>query len=75
MADGKWGEFRRDDGQSRPFGGGTARDVVAEVVARRDGWVEIRPGHWAEAGAVIEALRTAGFPTRKGDRIDMVRLR
>ncbi len=64
-----------EDGQTVPFGGGTARDVIAETLARRDGFEEIHLAHWAQAGGIIDALRGAGFPTRKGDRIPMVRLR
>lgn len=49
-----------DDGRSRPFAPDTtrsARQIVARVLAERDGWAEIRPGHWAEAGAIVAALR------------------
>ncbi len=58
---GKWGEQRCDDGASRVFGGTDARSVVAETLARRGGWAEIRPGNWRHAGAVAAALRDAGL--------------
>ncbi len=58
---GKWGEQRCDDGESRSFGGTDARSVIAETLARREGWAEIRPGHWRHAGAVAAALRDAGL--------------
>lgn len=54
-----------DDGRSRPFGGGTARDVIAETLARRGGWAEIRPTHWADAGAAVKALRADGYALRR----------
>lgn len=50
---------------SRPFGGGTPRDVIAEALARRNGWPEIRPMAWTEAGAVLKALRVDYRITRK----------
>ncbi len=59
-----------DDGRSRPFGGGTSRDVVAEALARHDGWAEIRPGQWALAGRVVKDLRTAGWRLGARDRVD-----
>lgn len=57
-----------DDGRSRPFVGRTSRDVIAEALARRDGWAEIRPGQWALAGRIVRDLRAAGWPTRQHDR-------
>ena len=62
---GAWGAQRCDDGDSRPFGGTTARDVIAETLARRDGWAEVRPSHWRAAGATVKALRAAGIPLRR----------
>lgn len=49
------------DGRSRPFTGRTARDLIAETLARYDGWAEIRPTHWSQAGAVVKVLRAEGF--------------
>lgn len=33
---------------------------INAVLARRDGWAEIRPGHWAGSGAIVKALKAAG---------------
>lgn len=35
------------------------RMVIARTLARRDGWAEIRPTHWATAGALVRKLRAA----------------
>ncbi len=64
MIKGRWGEMRLDDGSSRPFGGTDARSVIAECLARRSGWAEIPPGTWADAGAIVKALRSAGVSLR-----------
>lgn len=56
---------RLDDAQSRPFGGATARDIIAESLASFDGWGEIRPTHWAAAGRAVRDLRAAGIPLRR----------
>lgn len=53
------------DGHSRPFGGATAREVLAETLARRNGWGEIRPTHWADAGAMLTELRRTFTIRRK----------
>ena len=65
LIEGQWGTLTFADGSSRPFGGTTARDVIARTLAERDGWAEIRPTHWAHAGALVKALRAAGFPLRR----------
>lgn len=60
---GRWGEQCCDDGDSRPFPTADTldpREIVAQVLAVRDGWAEIRPNHWATAGAVVKALKAAG---------------
>jgi hypothetical protein len=62
---GEWGNFRNDDGSGRPFGGSSARAVIAETLARRAGWAEIPPAIWADAGAIVIDLRAAGFRLRK----------
>lgn len=55
------GNGRSDDGSSRQFDDATKdpRHVVARTLAEYDGWAEIRPGHWAEAGRVVKALKAA----------------
>lgn len=62
MPDGQFGRFTSDDGESRPFQPDSTdpRVITATVIARRSGWAEIRPGHWAEAGAIVKALKDAG---------------
>lgn len=57
--EGAKGDGRCDDGRSRPFLPDSAdpRQVIAQTLAGRHGWAEIRPGHWAEAAAVVKALR------------------
>ncbi len=63
-----WRRF--DDGRSRQFEDGTtARHVAAKALAQADGWAEIRPTHWSEAGAVVKALRESGHLPRNGRRI------
>lgn len=64
----KWGERTHGDGKSRPFTARTSRDVVAEVLARREGRAEIRPGHWVAAGAIVRALKDAGWVLGQRDR-------
>jgi hypothetical protein len=63
MLTGDYGSYRSDDGASRPFQPDStdARQVVAEVIARRDGWAEIRPGHWADAGVLVKELKAHGM--------------
>lgn len=56
---------RLDDGKSRPFGGPAVRDLLAQVLAEWDGWAEIRPTHWATAGAQVKVLRAEGIPLRR----------
>lgn len=62
MPTGTYGSFTYDDGDSRPFNPDSTdpRQITAQVIARRDGWAEIRPGHWAAAGAIVKALKEAG---------------
>lgn len=59
---GDFGNYKCADGASRPFDDTSTdpRMIAAQVLARRDGWAEIRPGHWAEAGAIVKALKAAG---------------
>lgn len=59
------GHGRYDDGRSRPFqpDSNNARQVIAQTLAARDGWAEIRPGHWAAAGALVKELRGRGLLT------------
>lgn len=59
---GEWGRYTSDDGASRPFDPHSAdpRTIIATTLAKSSGWVEIRPGHWAEAGRVAAALRAKG---------------
>ena len=59
---GKWGSWTSDDGLSRPISDNSTdpRMVIARVLARRSGWTEIRPGHWADAGRIVTELKTAG---------------
>ncbi len=69
---GGYGHYRAttDAASSRPFVDSTddPRQVVAEVIARRDGWVEIRPKHWADAGAIVKALKDRGMIRSKRER-------
>jgi hypothetical protein len=58
--------------RSRPFGADTsARGVIAECLTLRDSYFEqtdppqIPPGIWSEAGAIVNALRAAGFVLRR----------
>lgn len=67
---GECGDYRLDDGCSRQFGGGTPRDIVAEALARRSGWAEIRPTHWASAPHVVKALKDAGWLRTPRERKD-----
>lgn len=59
---GGYGNQTLADGDSRPFDDASTdpRMIVARLLARRDGWAEIRPTHWATAGAVVKALKEAG---------------
>lgn len=59
---GEWGNKTLADGRSRAIDGTTTepRMVIARYLAHADGWAEIRPGHWAEAGAIVKALKAAG---------------
>lgn len=70
MPDGGWGEFRRDDGESIPFNPASddPRHIAAIELARRDGWAEIRPGHWATAGGVVRALKQRDMIRPKRER-------
>ena len=43
----------------------SARGVIAERMARRIGFAYIPPGIWADAGAIVEALREARFSLRR----------
>lgn len=63
MLIGDYGSYRCDDGASRPFlpDSVDVRQVIAETVAIRNGWAEIRPGHWADAGALVKALKARGM--------------
>jgi hypothetical protein len=63
MRTGNYGTYRSDDGQSRAFqpDSDDVRQIVAEVIARRDGWAEIRSGHWADAGVVVKELKARGM--------------
>jgi hypothetical protein len=57
-----------DNWRDRRFGEGTTvRHVIAECLARRNhpSFDYIPPGVWAEAGAVVKALRAEGFPLRR----------
>ncbi len=68
---GIYGNYRcTTDTASRPFGSATddPRQVIAEVVAAREGWAEIRPGHWATAGAIVKALKARDMVKAKRDR-------
>ena len=62
MRERAFGTYTYDDGQSRKFDDASTnpRQIVAQTLAKRAGWAEIRPEHWAEAGAIVKALRTAG---------------
>ncbi len=44
------------------------RQVIAELLATRDGWAEIRPTHWATAGAIVRALKARDMVKAKRDR-------
>lgn len=44
------------------------RQVIAEVIATRDGWAEIRPAHWATAGAIVRALKARDMVKPKRER-------
>jgi hypothetical protein len=59
---GEWGSRTIADGSSRDIDDATTdpRMVIARYLARADGWAEIRPGHWAKAGAIVKALKAAG---------------
>ena len=51
-----------NDGKSRPFDDTSTdpQQVVAQVLAGRDGWPEICPRHWRDADAVVKTLRAKG---------------
>lgn len=57
--------MRNPDGSGRPFGGTSAREVIAETLARRRGWAEIPPNVWSDAGAIVKALGAAGIDTTR----------
>lgn len=59
-----------DDGKSRPFVAGAtdARQLLAQTIAKRDGWAEIRPAHWATAGVLVRTLKTAGCMRTAAER-------
>ncbi len=57
-----------DDGKSRPFRANTARELVAQVIASWDGWIEVRPVHWAQAGAIVQDLKAAGWLRTTAER-------
>lgn len=67
---GDHGTYRVDDGNSRQFepDSDDPRHVTAEVIAKRDGWAGIRPGHWAEAGAIVKALKGRDMVKAKRER-------
>lgn len=44
------------------------RHVVAAALAEYDGWGEIRPGHWWQAGRAVKALKAQGMITPKRQR-------
>jgi len=66
-----------DDGKSRPFVAGTTdpRQLLAQTLAQRDGWVEIRPAHWATAGALVRELKAGGHlrTARERRAVDVTR--
>ena len=52
--------------RSREFGtGNSARHIIAETMARRDRHEDVPPAIWAEAGAIVAALRADGFNLRR----------
>lgn len=59
---GEWGNKTLADGSSRPIDDTTTdpRMVVARYIARQEGWAEIRPTHWSEAGRIVKELKAAG---------------
>ncbi len=59
-----------DDGKSRQFvqDPTDARQLLAQTLASRDGWREIRPAHWATAGALVRELKDAGHLRTAGER-------
>lgn len=59
---GDFGSYASDDGVSRPFDPASTdpRMIVAIALGKRDGWTEIRPAHWADAGAVVKELKAKG---------------
>lgn len=68
---GDWGSYRCTvDTDSRQFVPDTddPRQVIAEIIATRDGWAEIRPAHWATAGAILRALKARDMVKAKRER-------
>lgn len=69
---GDYGSYRctTNPATSRQFDPDTddPRMVIAEVIAKRDGWAEIRPGHWATAGAIVKALKGRDMVKPKRER-------
>lgn len=51
----------------RPFPEGVpdARSCIAVALSRRADHSEIPPGIWADAGAIVKALRADGFTIRR----------
>jgi hypothetical protein len=49
--------------ESRPFQSNPTdpRQVIAQVLAERSGFTEIRRGHWADSGALVKALKAEGM--------------
>lgn len=62
MREREFGTYTYNDGQSRRFDDASTnpRMVIAQTLAKRAGWAEIRPDHRAEAGAIVKALKEAG---------------
>jgi hypothetical protein len=60
---GPFGHRRCDDGKSRQFDPESTdpRVIIASELAQRDGWAEIRLGHWGEAGGIVKALKGKGL--------------
>ena len=73
---GGYGNQTIADGRSRTIDDTSTdpRMVAARTLARRDGWAEIRPTHWAMAGAIVKALKEAGqLVDRRRTRPDLPR--
>lgn len=73
--EGRYGAYTCDDGCSRPFGVEDARTVIASAAARADGWLEIRPGHWTDAGRIMKALKAEDWLRTKSQRASVRKAR